>query len=1373
MLRTLLRHLNQTAARTARSAARLHFTPAYTTPRTLPAQTRQFSNTAHPYSQPKPTPIMPAADPSTYPRPPVPPPRWTSYDASRISSLVDSTLADANSFLDSTLADANSFLDSLVAVPKEQRTFESIVRPLAIKMGEVDREIEPGLFMQYVHPSKEIRDASVEADKKAQEWSLEMLTRLDIYEALLDAQAHTEKEGVKLNDEEKRLLERLVLERKRNGLGLSAEKRKEYLELKKKIMGLEIEFQRACNEENGFLLFTKEELEGVPADVLSGYDEVEEGGVKKLKVTHKTPDITPIFKYAANAETRKRANLSYEAKTLANASVLSDIVKLRHEAAQLLGYKNHAEWVLEVKMAKKPSEVHAFLEDLESKLRPLGLKERETLLALKKEECEQRGWPFDDKFNLWDYRYYDRLHVEKTLDLDDNLVKEYFPVSHIVPAILDVYKELLGVELIPVPKTQEAGGETWHADADMYAVWEAGQAGKDGAFLGYMHLDLFPRANKYGHAAVFPLLPAYTSPEHGRQYPVVAMVANLSKPTPGRPATMKHGDVVTFFHEAGHAYHGLLSKTQFARFHGTAVARDFVEAPSQMLENWCWEPHVLRMISSHYETGKSLPQDLIDKLIKSRTVGQGLFNLRQLFFGKYDMALHTDKYNLLPDEMSKLWCDLRKETSLVTIGDEVVGGQSGFAHIAGGYSAGYYGYLWSQVFSADMYETVFSKDPMSKEGGQRYRKEILQPGGSRDEMDSLVKFLGRKPTNDAFLKSLLACSSRALTPSQACCAFSLLPKLRLRCSRDSGKPYESSTLDSGLLLLILRPSLRTPHPLSLRHRTMPSVDTEPARPSLRKAIAQLPLPSVPALSASTWRTHSSFHSARSWAFEAPEGEGILDYERAEARTERFLTVTARSTPFAQQHVGDALLGAEIALLIDEQYPRLVTGVRSLVKACLVENITLAQISQRLGLPEQILCSYGQGASIRANPGVQACVFEAFLFSLHAEQGAEAMRTFIRAIYSPLLPATVEALRPLFVSVSSTNGAINYVGQLMEWSMKKGCPGRSVQFSQSQRSGNLPRNPSWVVECTVSDAASGIGGQTFVGTGTTIAKAKNDLNRLPPVRRGICWSSSFPQSCALCYSTTRLSSRLIRPSWRAMASSENSPASSAVSDAVAQLPLPAIPALDGAAWCTHTSFYGARHQPFEANAGEDVLDYERLELVKSDLVSNQTLALISSRLGFPSQLRAAAAQLYQLRNNPLVQAALFEAYLAQLHVEKGHTAFQSFVTSLYSPLVPVVVQASRSAQPAPLTTALIGLVNYVGILMEWTQRTRGRDGRTVTFAPSRCGGADHKPLWVASCKVEESKMRGVTDLSTYEGMGSSVAEAKRDAAYQACLDLGLA
>ncbi|BGP41596.1 metalloendopeptidase [Rhodotorula kratochvilovae] len=693
---------------------------------------------------------MPAADPSTYPQPPVLPPRWSSFTPDIVASTVNETLAKST-----------AFLDKLVALPREQRTFESVVRPLALHSGEADRHLEPALFLQYVHADPAMRDASVEADKRVNDWSIEALTRKDVYEALLDAKRHTEENAVQLNAEEKRLLERLVLERKRNGLGLDDDKRKQYLELKKRITTLEIEFQKNCNEEKGFILFTKEELDGIPEDVLAGYPQVDEGGVKKYKVTHKTPDIIPIFKSAHVPATRKRANLSYESKTLQNAPLMRELAARRHEAAVLLGYKNHAEWVLEVKMAKNPSEVHAFLADLEEKLRPLGLAEREKLLELKRQEHEKRGLPRDDTFWLWDYRYSDRLYVEKTLDLDDDLLKEYFPVSHVVPAVLDVYKDLLGVELIPVPRTEEAGGETWHPDADMYAVWEAGRAGQQNAFVGYMHLDLFPREGKYGHAAVWGLVPGWTDPSEGRQYPTVCMVANLSKPSEGKEPTMKHTDVVTFFHEMGHAYHGLLSKTQFARFHGTAVARDFVEAPSQMLENWTWTPSVLQRISSHAtRKGEVLPSDLIDKLIASRNVNQGLFNLRQIFFAKYDMALHTDKHALSEDEMSRLWCDLREETSLVTIGDEVVGGQSGFAHIAGGYSAGYYGYLYSQVFSADMYETVFAHDPMDRVAGQRYREEILQVGGSRDEMDSLVAFLGRKPTNEAFLKHLLSGSGK-------------------------------------------------------------------------------------------------------------------------------------------------------------------------------------------------------------------------------------------------------------------------------------------------------------------------------------------------------------------------------------------------------------------------------------------------------------------------------------------------------------------------------------------------------------------------------------------------------------------------------------
>ncbi|GAA5825842.1 hypothetical protein JCM5353_002455 [Sporobolomyces roseus] len=675
---------------------------------------------------------------------PVPPPAWTKITSSSIPTT-----------LSHSISTSNKLLDSIVSLPEPERTFESVIRPLAIRTGEMDREIEPSLFMQYVASSdKPLREASVAADKELNEWSLKSLMRLDVYQALVDAENHTKENGVELNPEEERLMKRLILDRKRNGLGLDEEKRKQYFELKKRIMSLEIDFQKNCNEEDGSILFTREELEGVPSDVISGYDQID----GKYKMTFKTPDYVPVVKQAVLPETRKRANVGYESKTSQNGPLLSEIVRLRQEAAELLGYKSHSDWVLEVNMNKTPSRVLSFLTDLQQKLTPLGIDEREKFVQLKREEFKEKGWKWDEKkdavLKLWDYRYYERLSLEKELDLDDNLLQEYFPVSKVVPSVLDLYKDLLEIELVKVPQEH---GETYHSDVEMFAVWENGQVGKKDAFKGYITLDLFPRNNKYGHAAVWGLIPGWTAKDGERQYPVVAMVANLAKPTPSRPALMKHNDVVTFLHEAGHGFHGLLSQTQFAKFHGTSVARDFVEAPSQMLENWCWEPSVLAALSSHFERKESLPSSLVEKLLKSRSLNQGLFNLRQLFFGLYDMKLHTTEWNLGEEGQTKLWNDLRKEVSLVEVDEEdgLVGGQSGFAHIAGGYSSGYYGYLSSQVYSADMFATKFAKDPMNAQAGMSYRKEILKPGGSRDEMDSLVAFLGREPTNTAFLESLL------------------------------------------------------------------------------------------------------------------------------------------------------------------------------------------------------------------------------------------------------------------------------------------------------------------------------------------------------------------------------------------------------------------------------------------------------------------------------------------------------------------------------------------------------------------------------------------------------------------------------------------
>jgi len=574
--------------------------------------------------------------------------------------------------------------------------------------------------------------------------------RLDVFHAKTNAEKNIRDPGrwEKLNEEEQRLVEKMVLDGKRAGLALPEKEREKLTTLKKELSSVCVEFQKNFNEESGHISLTLEELDGVPQDVISGYDKREENGKTLYDVKFKTPDIFPVFKFAHNPEVRKRAIEAHEDRLSMNVPLLDRALELRKEIAGLLGYKTWADYVTEPKMVKSGKNAEDFLDDLEKRLRPVGEKERETLIQLKKEVHEKRGLPFDGEFNFWDYRYYDRVYIEKTLDLDDSLIKEYFPVAVVVPAILEIYQNLLGVRFVEVKGDKK---DVWHPEVQQFAVWEANA--KDGSgFVGYCYLDLFPRDAKYSHAAVWPLLPGYAAPEkpNGRAYPLAAMVANLAKPTPDRPALMRHDDVTTFFHEMGHVFHGLLSRVQFSRFHGTSVARDFVEAPSQMLENWCWEPKVLEKMSSHYETQKPLSPELIDKIIRSRYVNVGLFYLRQVFFAKYDLKVHTDKDAA---DTTLLWNTLREKISLVK-GGAVKPGQGTFAHIVGGYDAGYYGYTYSLVFAADMYATVFKKDPLSPALGQQYRDEILRVGGSREELESLEHFLGRPPNSEAFMEEI-------------------------------------------------------------------------------------------------------------------------------------------------------------------------------------------------------------------------------------------------------------------------------------------------------------------------------------------------------------------------------------------------------------------------------------------------------------------------------------------------------------------------------------------------------------------------------------------------------------------------------------------
>ncbi|KAF9468572.1 hypothetical protein BDZ94DRAFT_1153665 [Collybia nuda] len=663
--------------------------------------------------------------------PPQPPPTW-DHSAGDIARLTQELIAKDR-----------AVQDKIGALAPKDCNFNSAA--LAEAETLLDAGTEPLAFYQNVSPSKELRDASNEAESLVRDFGVESSMRIDVYQAKVAAESNLKNSGEweMLSSEQKRLVDKMILDGTRAGLALPEKERNELTNLKKELSQVCLEFSKNFNEENGVISFTEEELKGVPKDVVSGYTKRTEGSQELYDVTYKTPDIFPIFKFAENPETRRRAQEGHESRLEINVPLLSKALDLRRRIAKLLGYDTWADYITEVKMIKTAKSAGDFLTDLEEKLRPVGIKEREILLAMKKKEHEEKGLPFDGNFYIWDYRYYDRKYIESSLDLDDMLVKEYFPVSVVVPTILNIYQNLLGVRF------EEIKGSTWHPEVQQFAVWEKDATDESG-FVGYCYLDLFPRAAKYSHAAVWPLLSGHDLPNGKRSYPLASMVANLAKPTPEKPALMRHDDVVTFFHEMGHVFHGLLSKTKFARFHGTSVARDFVEAPSQMLENWCWEPKVLEQMSSHYETKKPLSPELIEKIIKSRYVNVGLFYLRQVFFAKFDIKVHTDKEDA---DYTNLWNNLREQISLVKAGKPCPG-QGTFGHITGGYDAGYYGYTYSLVFAADMYATVFKADPLDPARGKQYRDKILCPGGSREELDSLEDFLGRPPNSEAFLKEL-------------------------------------------------------------------------------------------------------------------------------------------------------------------------------------------------------------------------------------------------------------------------------------------------------------------------------------------------------------------------------------------------------------------------------------------------------------------------------------------------------------------------------------------------------------------------------------------------------------------------------------------
>jgi oligopeptidase A len=635
------------------------------------------------------------------------------------------TPADLASSCRAAISRARTAIDAAVS-PAPGSSFKKSVQPVEAAIGEFISTASPRIILYLISPDSALRDSSQACDRAATNLGVEVAADPRIYAAAQRA-AH-ESLGTPAD---RQLAQRYVEAGRRAGAGLDSTQRARSTTLFKQLYDLQRDFSIALAQDSSSITIEPADTAGLPAQFKASLRPTDQG----LSVPVNESTRIEFLSIERNPDARHRYLLAYDNRGgAANVERLRKVLAVRDTLAHLLGFENWAAYQLDNRMARSPERVMKFLGDITAQLRTKAQAELTRLAPLARRDRRPVPVVYSD------YYYYQEQLRKNQYALDSDSIRAYFPVDHVIKSVMGLYQELLSVRFV-----EEKSPDVWAPGVRAFAVHEADSK----TSLGLLYLDLFPRPNKYQHFADFPVRPARKLPDGSRQSARTAIIGNWPTAAPGKPALLSHSDVIVFFHEFGHAMAALLDRSPYVTTGSGSLRQDFVEAPSQMLENWMWQPSILRRISHHVKTGRQLPEPLIKQMLALKHLDDGWAWSRQAFFATYDMRLHTSPPTVDP---TALYFRLFQEIMPVSQPDSTLP-EASFGHLMG-YDAGYYGYLWARVYAQDMFSRFEREGILSRSAGRAYRDDILAPGATEEPDELVQRFLGRSVSYGAFYRDL-------------------------------------------------------------------------------------------------------------------------------------------------------------------------------------------------------------------------------------------------------------------------------------------------------------------------------------------------------------------------------------------------------------------------------------------------------------------------------------------------------------------------------------------------------------------------------------------------------------------------------------------